>query len=419
MRTSYLCIVMALLHLGAPARAEIAFIGEGRIPADALDQSGLKGLLEDGRTPRARVGGLGGALTWIGHGHTYLAVPDRGPGAGETTYQERLYTLDIRLHPQGENRYGVEPRIVATHLLKDGAGHPLTGDARAFDPLNSPDSLRLDAESVRLGGDGRTVYISDEYGPFIGVFDSHTGRRLKNLPLPNKFLIDSPNRDGREENRHNLFGRQSNRGFEGLAITPAGDRLVAMIQDPLLQDCDSRENDKCQGLNNRLLDLDLKTGEVHEYAYPLEDPANGVSELLALNEHEFLVLERDTRSGQETRFKKIFRISLLGASDVHTIQSLARDKATGTGSPAWVPVSKTGFLDLLAFGITDMPEKLEGMTFGPDLEDGRHLLLISSDNDFSSKESTRFFAFAIDPRDLPRYLPRYLPPRPAGSVHAK
>lgn len=415
MRSSYLSLFIVLLHLSTPVRAEIKFIGEGRIPTDTLDQSGLKGLLEDGRTPRARAGGLGGALTWTGRGHTYLAVPDRGPGAGETTYQERLYTLDIRLHRQGENRYNVEPKILATHLLKDGAGHPFMGDAGAYDPLNSPDSLRLDAESVRLGSDGRTVYISDEYGPFIDVFDSHTGRRLKSLHLPNKFLIDSPSRDGREENRHNLFGRQSNRGFEGLAITPGGGRLVAIIQDPLLQDCDSRENDKCRGLNNRLLDLDLKTGEVHEYAYPLDDPANGVSELLALNEHEFLVLERDNRSGQEARFKKIFRISLLGASDVHTVQSLAMGKEAGKSPPPWMPVSKTVFMDLLAFGIDDMPEKLEGMTFGPDLEDDRHLLLISSDNDFSSKESTRFLAFAIAPQDLPRFIP----PRPTGSEHAK
>lgn len=399
----FACRLLLLFHVSLAAQSAVTLIGEGAIPADALDQSGATGLLEDGRTPKARVGGLGGAITWSGQGPIYYAVPDRGPGAGETSFQGRLYRLELQLSPQGHGRYSLDPRVLETHLLTDTAGHAMTGDARAFDPLNSPDSLRLDAEAIRLAADGRTAFVSDEYGPFIDLFDIRSGKRLKTLKVPNKFQIDSPSADGREEMRHNLFGRQSNRGFEGLAITPDGKRLLAIIQDPLLQDAEQRADGKATGLNNRMLELDLETGGVREFVYPLEDAANGVSEILAINADEYLVLERDTRSGEAARFKKVFRVSLAGASDVHTVQSLAPG---GESQPGWTPVRKTLFLDLLAQGIREVPEKFEGMTFGPPLEDGRQLLIIGSDNDFSSREATRFFAFAIDPGDLPGYQPQ-------------
>jgi hypothetical protein len=45
---------------------------------------------------------------------------------------------------------------------------------------------------------------------------------------------------------------------------------------------------------------------------------------------------------------------------------------------------------------TDLPEKFEGMTFGPDLPDGRRLLLITADNDFIASAPLRVYAFALD-----------------------
>jgi Esterase-like activity of phytase len=74
------------------------------------------------------------------------------------------------------------------------------------------------------------------------------------------------------------------------------------------------------------------------------------------------------------------------------------------------PVAKRLFLDLLdrRFGLVgpELPAKFEGLAFGPDLADGRHLLLISTDNDFRPREPSRLFAFAIDPTALPGYEPQ-------------
>jgi hypothetical protein len=68
------------------------------------------------------------------------------------------------------------------------------------------------------------------------------------------------------------------------------------------------------------------------------------------------------------------------------------------------PVGKALFIDMLdpAYGLAgdSFPEKLEGLAFGPDLADGRHLLIVSSDNDFDQANSSKFFAFGIDAADL-------------------
>ena len=48
-------------------------------------------------------------------------------------------------------------------------------------------------------------------------------------------------------------------------------------------------------------------------------------------------------------------------------------------------------------------EKIEGVTFGPDLADGRRLLLVTSDNDLAPAADSLIYAFAIDPALLPGF----------------
>lgn len=85
-----------------------------------------------------------------------------------------------------------------------------------------------------------------------------------------------------------------------------------------------------------------------------------------------------------------------GASEVSGIASLP----AGALPLGVVPVSKTLFIDLLdpAFSLAaTIPEKIEGLAWGPDLPDGRHLLYVMSDNDLNPSLATQIYAFAIDP----------------------
>lgn len=401
-------VFFALLVINQPAFADINLLAEGFIAAKSKDQSGLTGILEDGATPQNQVGGLGGAIAYSGEGQLFFAAPDRGPGAGETSYKERIYKLDLGLK---KNKFGYEmhPHIINTQILKGMDSKSLTGDSADFDSVNSASGHRRDNEAIRVAPDGKHVYISDEYGPFIEEFDAKTGKLTRELPVPGKYKVDYPSKYIKEELNSNIIGRQSNRGFEGLAITPSGDYLLAIVQDPLLQDLDGKEEGKGVGLCNRMLLVNTKTGAIKEFVYELDHQKNGVSEILAMNDHEFLVLERDSKSGDEAKSKKIYKIDLSGAADVHAVKSLSatqREELASQGITSDRYVHKTLFMDLMAYGIKKMPEKLEGMTFGPLLPDKKVLFLIGSDNDFSQTEDSRFFAFAIDPDDIPTYVPQ-------------
>lgn len=68
------------------------------------------------------------------------------------------------------------------------------------------------------------------------------------------------------------------------------------------------------------------------------------------------------------------------------------------------PVSKRLFVGLLnsRFGIVckSTPAKFEGLTFGPDMPEGRWTLVISVDNDFRCENPTVFYFLAMAPEDL-------------------
>ena len=47
-----------------------------------------------------------------------------------------------------------------------------------------------------------------------------------------------------------------------------------------------------------------------------------------------------------------------------------------------------------------MPEKIEGLTFGPTLPDGRRTLIVTIDNDLMADKPSWFWVFAVDAKDL-------------------
>src|SRR5215470_18333800 len=168
-------VVFAIGLSATGASAGITYLGEGSIPGTATDQSGLTGLLEDGVTPHNQVGGLGSAIAYTGAGNRYIATPDRGPANGTTSYIDRIYTIKLDINKVG-NAYTITPTLLATRLMRRNHSQFFTGFAGAFDPTNSPDSLRLDPEGVRVSACGQTAFVSDEYGPFIYEFDLATGQ---------------------------------------------------------------------------------------------------------------------------------------------------------------------------------------------------------------------------------------------------
>jgi hypothetical protein len=413
---------------GAVPPAGITLIGKGLVPGAALDKSSLTGnICQAGNptncVPQALFGGFGSALTYTGHNHVYIAAPDRGPfdGLTDVPYLDRVHFLKITTNPDAPFP-NISVTLLDTRLLRNERGQALVGAAGSFDPDNERGTLRFDPEGIRVGFFG-SFFISDEYGPNVFEFDRF-GRMLRRLDVPSKFKIASPSDDPNAELLNNTSGRQGNRGMEGLAISPNDRFLFGIMQNALLQDngLTPGTTDRL-GLNNRILKIDLLTGRKHEYVYVLDaiNRGQGVSEILAINDHEFLVVERDNRSNLQTppqapTRKKIYKIDINGATDVSGVDSLP----AGPLPADITPVQKSLFIDLLdpAFNLAPtIPEKIEGLAWGPDLPDGRHVLYVISDNDLNPNLDTQLYAFAIDPSLIDfekQFLPR--PVYPPGLV---
>jgi hypothetical protein len=263
------------------------------------------------------------------------------------------------------------------------------------------------------------VFVSDEYGPHVYEIDRFTGRRLRSFALPSELAVATQSPRGDVEIAGNVAGRVANKGMEGLALVPSGRTLVGAMQSPLLQDGGTSAQ------LTRLVTIDLRTGDTRQYAYPLTNlgtPAKPkyptISEIVAINDHEFLVDERDGKGlGDDSvaAFKRVFHIDLAGAQDV--------TGRRGEASLATAAIVKTPFLDLVAaltahgLAAQDIPAKLEGLAFGPDVFVGgarKHTLWIANDNDFVSTvvdahhpagldNPNQFFVFAVDPALVPGF----------------
>jgi hypothetical protein len=434
------------------AHAAVDLIAVGSLSGLSSDlSSATSGALENGVAGNL-LGGLGSGLAWAG-GTTFIATPDRGPNASSynagvdntTSYINRFQTINMALTASnnGSLPFTLTPTLTNTTLLSSstplvygsgaafglGNGAPalndashyyFTGRSDNFDPsktsANANDG-RLDPEGVRVSKDGKSVFVSDEYGPYIYQFDRATGQRINSFTLPANLAISKLSASGDTEIASNTSGRIANKGMEGLAISPDGKTLVGIMQANLEQDASG---------TLRIVTVDIATKATHEYAYQLTK-GSGVSEIVALNDHQFLVDERDGKGlgdGSSAKVKQLYMIDTTGATD---ISGLAVANAS---TPA---VNKSLFLDIVnvlkAHGYTadQIPSKIEGLAFGSDVTINgvvNHTLYVANDNDFSPTTSgdNKFFVFGVTDADLAKagatFVPQNISAVPEMSSYA-
>ena len=385
--------------LTSACEAEIRLLARAELPGDAADNSGLSGTLAGG-IPHDQLGGFS-AIAASGRDDIYWLLSDRGPADGQTKFSCRVHKFKIAIPKPGQP---LHPELLETVLLTDPGSRQLVGSASDFHVSDPTRALRFDSEGLRVGRDG-SLFISEEYGPLVGQFNPR-GKRLQFIPLPARFGISVPSADPLIEATLNKTGRQPNAGPEGLAISPDGSRLMAVFQRALVQDHGARDH----GENLRMADLPLNGGAAREFIYRLDSVKNGVSEILAINDHEFLTIERDSLAGDMAAFKKIMRIDLLRKpGELATNVSLVNSLPEGKLPDGMHHVKKGVFLDLLdpRFGLRGprFPEKHEGICFGP--RQGKNITLIAvSDNDFIREHPSTFQVFEITPNELPEYVPQ-------------
>jgi hypothetical protein len=250
----------------------------------------------------------------------------------------------------------------------------------------------FDPEGLALTKDGELVITSEGIAnrlipPWVRVFGLD-GRQLEDLPVPLAFIPDAIPQ---------TRGVRQNLGFESGATV--GPFFFTASEGALVQDGPPA------GLGvpspARLLRYNLRSGRPdRQYLYwtePIAEPpvpptsfaVNGIVELLPLDKHSFLAMERSFSVGAPDTGNtiKLFTVELSGAQNVNGRESLAGR----LGSTE--PVRKTLLLDLDDLGIP--LDNVEGMAFGPDLADGRRSLVLVSDNNFAPAQFTQFLLFAF------------------------
>ncbi len=400
MRLSRLALASVIAVLPAAAPAAITFVGKYEVAADAVDLSG--------QTAAGGQNRLSFGSDWVFSNNRFYGITDRGPGGGLLPFVPRVN--EMKLGIDFATGAVTSHQVIGTTLLKDSDGGFLTGLNPQIATGNVADlGKSFDSEGFHRLPNGNYL-IADEYGPSIYEF-SPTGTKLRAFEVPENI---KPRTSGGALDYVNgrptiSTGRQDNRGYEGLTVSPDGSKAYAILQDPLVNEGNP---DGRRGRFLRIVEFDTATGQsTAQYAYQLESLADingripgtdddfgansqgrniGVSSITAVTDGSFLIIERDNRGlGVEEDgadplsigTKRVFRIRLDGATDI------SNDVLIGGALPAGAQaVQKELFVDvqaaLVAAGLNSV-EKLEGLTFGPFLSDGSLAMYIVSDNDFS------------------------------------
>ncbi|HET9160159.1 MAG TPA: esterase-like activity of phytase family protein, partial [Caulobacteraceae bacterium] len=371
-------------------------------------------------------------------------LPDRGPnnvaGLATTNYAARLETFAVTL-----NGASLTLKPSGGTLLKDSTGSAFTGRDPGKGSLTrdgmlypSPphgdagaDRISIDPEAVSFLADG-SFYVGDEYGPMIYHFGADGRQQGAIMPTPAIApKISAQPGFGSNDNpvQPGSTGRRSNQGLEGVSVSPDGRRLFAVLQSATLQD--NPANADVQRNTTRVLVYDItrtKTPSQPVGEYVLQLPtyrANGdggpadrtaaQSEILALNERQFLMLSRDgagrgSGSSRPPVFKSVMLVDLVGASNLAgTPYEFDTDSVVGganasgaTLKPNIIPVQIEELVNLLhpaelaKFGIDlktapsdarSLSEKWESMAVAPAMDPANpddFFLFIGNDNDFRS-----------------------------------
>lgn len=304
-----------------------------------------------------RNGGFGSdAAAHPTNANQFYVLTDRGPNADfkGSLGAGKLFLLPDYTPCIGLFELQADGQIIKIKeiLLKDSQGKPITGlpnpkafggtneipyDATGnlmtlnpelpFDKVTNPiktDINGLDPEGLAALNDG-SFWISDEYGPHL-VHYSSDGIEIERI---NPFADDKRNKviiNGKPILLPaELSNRRANRGMESLTITPDQSTLVAIMESAM----DNPDNSARSSDLTRLVTIHLQTGQVRQFLYRLNKASHVTSGIVALNSHEFYVIEHDRKfplQAQEAQ-KHIYKIDISQATDIEAITKDNKDNS--------------------------------------------------------------------------------------------
>ena len=431
--------------LGGQTFVNQGLVGAGRLDANTLDFRGetlgsFSGMAMDLTKWRRNADGS--------YAGSIFTLPDRGPFDGAIDYRNRVHSSDITLNPLATNSPALpqattsqsQVRITPTggFTVKDALGVEMTGrdpgastvtrDGIVY-PLATAGTaaghIALDAEAIAFRPDG-TFYISDEYADGIYYFDA-TGKQIGAIQTVAAMLPRTGGVINFNSTTPGQTGRRNNQGLEAMSLTPGNRKLVTIQQSATVQDTNGA-NQQTRN-NTRILVYDISgnatpTNPIAHYVLQLPvfnnngsggaaDRTAAQSEMLALNDSQFLVLARDglgrgvaanASTSTTPVYKSILLVDTTGATNLAGTPyetGVTPVASNGNLVAGITPVQQVEVVNLLnptqlsrvGMNITRLPlttpttisEKIEAMALAPVLEAGApqdFFLFVGNDNDF-------------------------------------
>ena len=308
---------------------------------------------------------------------SYWAISDERGGERGTP---RFYALTVDFDANTFKGVTINKMV----YIKGPDGNPLSSTTRTADP-----------EGIRLAPNGN-LYISSE-GNWSATPSAMFQPFVREIKTDGSFVraFDTPAAFNYVDNT--TAGGRSNKLFEALTVTPNG-AVVTANEDALIED--GPLTTLTAGSVVRVMKLDPVTGkQVAQYAYQLPkipvdkapsgafQPDNGLPELLAVSENEFIAVERAFADGVGNTIRLVFTRIEADTTDVKNIKSLV--------GATYKAMTRELLLEMpITYGGVKL-DNIEGITWGPRLPNGNRSLLLVADNNFADNQSTQFLAFEV------------------------
>jgi hypothetical protein len=346
----------------------------------------------------------------------FFPSPNFAPSIGVIAVTPKAARVTAVIPIKSDSRTTITGLPYALGKLGASAEVPLA-DALQYEPTSGArfSSSGLDTEAIALDRKRKSLWISDEYGPFIARVHPASGVITKKfgpaIAAGSGVVAD----EGMTLSLPAVLAmRRANRGMESLALDKASGHLHGALQSPLADanttgvpasaDYVAPAGSGCSGSGSakpieryarfiRWLEFDPDTEVSRMYAYPVNcaeyrEHRTGYAKLgdmVALGNGRFVVIEQgsnpDDRVFNRLMLVEVGTATNLALSEFNPATS-DLEKSSMTGTPMGgadyakvVPMRKTLLFDLNAAGWT--PEKAEGLA----RVDDRTLALIN-DNDF-------------------------------------
>lgn len=294
----------------------------------------------------------------------------------------RFYTANIQLTDTGVANF----TFSAVHFLTNEKGKKFLKNETdpenlRFLPTNNTIWWTSEGERILNGNDtilnNPSIFIADT----LGVFKEA-------LVLPAELNMQKDEK-----------GPRRNGVLEACTFSPNLKHFFFCLEEPLYEDGE-RANLTNKSSLVRWYQYTTDTKKpVAAFAYNLDPVAyppnpsvgymvNGIPDILALNDKQFLVIERSFSTGRIPCTIKIFLADITGAENVLNNISFIQQPPSSL-------IKKTLLLNLdsLPFHI----DNIEGLTIGPKLSNGNYSLLMIADNNFSENQVSQLLTFEIVP----------------------